>query len=134
MPLFEREARDILAALQDGETITSAQLLARMNIEPEGRAFEVLRKLAQTSMADCASRGAPYVKYGKSMRPWLWHAPIQEEEAPELNPEALEFRINQIQASLDRIEHRLNHAPWSSPCLVPGRPCPEGCCEEAEGR
>ena len=73
------------------------------------------------------TRGAPFQLYGRTCRAYFWFNPNTVEEVPELNPEALEFRINQLQASLDRIEARLAAAPWSSPCLVPTRSCPEGC-------
>ena len=54
------------------------------------------------------SRGAPFTYYGRTCRAYFWFNPSTVEDAPELNPEALEFRVNQLQASLDRIEDAVN--------------------------
>ena len=138
---LEVRARALLSKLPDGEALTSSQLLFRLGHDVTKRdqttnvLYRTLRDLAETSMADCSSRGRPYVQYGKTIRPYLWHAPVDQEEEPELNPEALEFRINSIERKIDEIGLLLGRVSNTiHRCLVPGRSCPDGCCEEAEGK
>lgn len=52
----------------------------------------------------------------------LHHFPPKRED--EIQREVHEYLRRQAQAVLRRAAF----------CLVPGRACPEGCCEEAEGR
>src|SRR5271166_2796755 len=87
----EREAR--LALMNMGEkkisTVGLVELLwpdaecrGMEQVVVRQRIFMILAKLAVRDLADCASRGATFIRYGKVCKRWQWGAP-----QPEFNDE-----------------------------------------------
>lgn len=100
----ERRMRKALHGVTTVAPISTRQLRDKIwpGVEARGatanewrnkRLYDMMKRLAKTTMADCAKTGAPTVYYGSVSHPTLWHA-------PDISREALAKDIAQAIASL----------------------------------
>jgi hypothetical protein len=76
--LIEKATRGYLAGLARGVQISTAQLVDALYDSDMERevAFRAIKALAYGRLADCWSAGPPVMRYGKEVRPKLWHSPV----------------------------------------------------------
>lgn len=77
----EVKIREALAALPEGwkqcSTVDLAAILySGENGNTKQRIFRSLKTLAMSSLADCWTHGEPVTRYGRQVRPKLWHKPV----------------------------------------------------------
>ena len=84
-PIVEREARLVLNALADGETLSTMELCGRLYpaIEMRGQAaidahrrlVKAILILAEHGLAGAATKGNAVKRMGRVVRPWRWCRP-----------------------------------------------------------
>lgn len=76
----EVKVREALVALPAGLKYNTAALVDLLypggdNEDTAQRIFRALKTLAMSSLADCWEHGPAVQRYGRTVRPKLWHAP-----------------------------------------------------------